>query len=95
MELKKNGSFRNKKLSVFLLGDVLESQKEVSKLVCSEQVNRQMPVLEFTEGVDNFVEGDLNGVHERVQVPLGLDRLEVIVVSSGRKEVLGNYSNVL
>ena len=39
LKLKNISRFRNKKLSVFLLVDVLESQKEVSQLVCSEQVN--------------------------------------------------------
>ena len=39
LKLKKISRFKNKKLSIFLLGDVLESQKEVSQLVCGEQVN--------------------------------------------------------
>ena len=54
-----------------------------------------MPILEFTKTVDDFVEAVLHGVHERLEVRLSFDRLKVVVVSSGRGEVLGNYGDVL
>ena len=43
-----------------------------------------MPVLEFTKTVDNFVEADLHGVHERVEVQLGRDRLKVSVITAAQ-----------
>ena len=48
-----------------------------------------MLVLEFTKAVDDIVEADLHGVHDRIEVRLGLDCLKVVVVSRGRGEVLG------
>ena len=54
-----------------------------------------MPILEFTKTVDDFVEAVLHGVHERLEVGLSFDRLKVVVVRSGRGEVLGNYGDVL
>ena len=71
--LKEVSGFRNDELGVLLLGDVLVACGEIFELVCGEQINAEVLVLKFMNGVDDFVEAQVEQVHEGLEVRVALE----------------------
>ena len=73
LKLKEVSGFRHDELGVLLLGDVLEACEEIFKLVGGEQINDQLWLLKFLYGVDDFVEAQVEQVHEGLEVRVALE----------------------
>ena len=69
LKLKEVGGFRHDELGVLLLGDALE----IFELVGGEQINDQLWLLKFLYGVDDFVEAQVEQVHEGLEVQVALE----------------------